>query len=55
MRITRNTNNTEGRNNRDMDNVIPEHEARRSFALGVFNGAVFRFSEALIDPPLVLT
>ena len=38
-----------------MDNVIPEQEARRSFGLGVFNGAVFRFSEALIDPPLVLT
>jgi hypothetical protein len=55
MRITKNTNNTKGRNNIDMDNVIPEHEARRSFVLGVFNGAVFRFSEALIDPPLVLT
>jgi hypothetical protein len=55
MHITKSTNNTKGRNNIDMDNAIPEHEARRSFALGVFNGAVFRFSEALIDPPLVLT
>ena len=38
-----------------MDDVIPEHEVRRSFALGVFNGTAFRFAEALIDPPLVLT
>lgn len=38
-----------------MDKVIAEHEVRRNFALGVFNGAAFRFAEALIDPPLVLT
>ncbi len=38
-----------------MDNVVAEREVRRSFALGVFNGAAFRFAEALIDPPLVLT
>jgi hypothetical protein len=55
MRITKSKNNRKGCNNVDMDSIIPEHEARRSFALGVFNGAVFRFSEALIDPPLVLT
>ena len=30
-------------------------EERRSFVLGVFNGAAFRFAESLIDPPLVLT
>ena len=35
--------------------AIPEREVRRSFALGVFNGAVFRLAEALVDPPLVLT
>ena len=35
--------------------TIPESEIRRSFALGVFNGTAFRFAEALIDPPLVLT
>ena len=35
--------------------IVPEREVRRSFALGVFNGAAFRFAEALIDPPLVLT
>lgn len=35
--------------------TVPEREVRRSFALGVFNGAVFRFAEALVDPPLVLT
>ncbi len=35
--------------------AVPEREVRRSFALGVFNGAAFRFAEALIDPPLVLT
>jgi MFS family permease len=38
-----------------MDVVVPEREVRRSFVLGVFNGAAFRFAEALIDPPLVLT
>ena len=38
-----------------MDDVIPEHEVRRSFALGVFNGTAFRFAETLIDPPLILT
>lgn len=31
------------------------YEVRRSFVLGVFNGAAFRLAEALIDPPLVLT
>ena len=35
--------------------AVPEREVQRSFALGVFNGAAFRFAEALIDPPLVLT
>ena len=35
--------------------TIPESEVKRSFALGVFNGAAFRLAEALIDPPLVLT
>jgi len=38
-----------------MDDVVAEREARRSFALGVLNGTAFRFAEALIDPPLVLT
>ncbi len=38
-----------------MDDVIPEHEVRRSFALGIFNGTAFRFAETLIDPPLILT
>ncbi|RLC69398.1 MAG: hypothetical protein DRI81_20510 [Chloroflexi bacterium] len=37
------------------ETAIPQREVRRSFALGVFNGAVFRLAEALIDPPLVLT
>jgi MFS family permease len=36
-------------------NAIPESEVKRSFALGVFNGAAFSLAEALIDPPLVLT
>lgn len=35
--------------------TIPRHESRRSFKLGVFNGALYQFAEALIDPPLVLT
>lgn len=35
--------------------VTPEREVRRSFTLGVLNGVSFRFGEALIDPPLVLT
>jgi len=35
--------------------AIPEREARRSFALNVFNGVAFNFAERLIDPPLVLT
>jgi MFS family permease len=35
--------------------VVPEREVRRSFVLGVLNGAAFGFAEALIDPPLVLT
>ncbi len=38
-----------------MKPAIPECETQRSFALGVFNGAAFRFAEALVDPPLVLT
>jgi len=37
------------------DSGISEREARRSFALGLFNGAAFRFAEVLVDPPLVLT
>jgi MFS family permease len=37
------------------DQIPAEREFRRSFALGVFNGMSFRFAEALIDPPLVLT
>jgi MFS family permease len=32
-----------------------KREVRRSFALGVTNGALFRFAETLVDPPLVLT
>ena len=38
-----------------MDVGIPEREVRRSYVLGVLNGAAFGFVEALIDPPLVLT
>lgn len=38
-----------------MKHALPEREVRRSFALGVFNGAAFSLAEALIDPPLVLT
>ena len=38
-----------------MDVIVPEREVRRNFALGICNGAAFRFAEALIDPPLVLT
>jgi MFS family permease len=34
---------------------IPEREARRNLALGLFNGITFRLAEALIDPPVVLT
>ncbi len=34
---------------------IQKQEARRNYVLGVFNGVAFRFGEALIDPPLVLT
>ena len=30
-------------------------ERRQSFALNVFNGALFEFAERLVDPPLVLT
>ncbi|MBO9370345.1 MAG: MFS transporter [Chloroflexi bacterium] len=33
----------------------PQREVRRSFILGVVNGALFEFAERLIDPPLVLT
>ncbi len=39
----------------DKEGDVSDREVRRSFALGVFNGAVFNFAEALIDPPLVLT
>jgi MFS family permease len=35
--------------------ALPRREIRRSFALGVFNGAAFEFAERLIDPPLILT
>jgi hypothetical protein len=35
--------------------ALPKREVRRSFALGVFNGAAFEFAERLIDPPLILT
>ena len=38
-----------------MDVIVPEREVRRNFALGLCNGTAFRFAEALIDPPLVLT
>jgi MFS family permease len=38
-----------------MEVALPEHEVRRSFALNVFNGALFNFAARLIDPPLVLT
>jgi len=31
-----------------------ERDIRRSYALGVFNGAAFHFASRLIDPPLVL-
>ncbi len=34
---------------------LPRREIRRSFVLGVVNGALFEFAERLIDPPLVLT
>lgn len=44
-----------GRMDRKRKEIAPEREVRRSFALGVFNGAVFNFAEALIAPPLVLT
>jgi MFS family permease len=38
-----------------MQTTLPKREIRRSFALGVFNGAAFEFAERLIDPPLILT
>ncbi|MGD2104415.1 MAG: MFS transporter [Anaerolineae bacterium] len=38
-----------------MDVAVSEREVQRSFALGVFNGALFNFAARLIDPPLVLT
>ena len=38
-----------------LEMAIPKREVRRSFALGVLNGASYRFALALIDPPLVLT
>jgi hypothetical protein len=28
--------------------TIPKREVRRSFALGVFNGAVFQFAETMM-------
>jgi MFS family permease len=37
------------------NNKNSESEVKRSFALGVFNGAIFNLAESLIDPPLVLT
>ena len=37
------------------ETIISAREGRRSFALGLVNGAIFRLAEALIDPPLVLT
>jgi len=37
------------------DVVVSEREVRRSFVLGVLNGAAFGFVEALIDPPVILT
>lgn len=38
-----------------LEAATPEREVRRSFALGVANGALFELAERLIDPPLVLT
>ena len=38
-----------------MEATLSQSEVRRSFALGVFNGALFNFASRLIDPPLVLT
>jgi len=38
-----------------MEAALPQSEVRRSFALSVFNGALFNFASRLIDPPLVLT
>ena len=35
--------------------AVSKSDARRSFALNVFNGALFNFAARLIDPPLVLT
>lgn len=35
--------------------VVSRREKRQSFALNVFNGALFEFAERLVDPPLVLT
>ena len=35
--------------------TIEKREATRNYVLGVVNGVAFRFGEALIDPPLVLT
>jgi Na+/melibiose symporter-like transporter len=35
--------------------TIPKREVQRSFALNIFNGAIFNFAGRLIDPPLVLT
>ncbi len=38
-----------------MEATLSKPEVQRSFALGVFNGALFNFAGKLIDPPLVLT
>ena len=38
-----------------IDTAIPQRETRRSFALGIVNGAIYRFGLALIDPPIILT
>lgn len=40
---------------KDSPDLPSQREVRRSFALGVLNGALFEFAERLIDPPLVLT
>ncbi|MCP4539221.1 MAG: MFS transporter [Chloroflexi bacterium] len=48
-------NNKETSEIKSGESTIPESEVRRSFTLGIFNGAIFNLAEALIDPPLVLT
>ena len=45
-----------GRRERVHEEVsVANRASTRNYVLGVFNGAAFRFAEALIDPPLVLT